>query len=156
MKKIVIAIGADHRGFSMKEFLKKECIVSGYAIIWQDVGAHSDERSDYPLFAMRAVGHMKQKKADCSVLLCGTGVGMAIAANRFKGIYAALVWNIDVARQAKEDDNANVLVLPSDYIDNEKARAMVVAWLEAEFKYQRYEKRIAMIDAISTQQQVSD
>ncbi len=153
MKEIVIAIGADHRGFAMKEYLKKECVVPKYLITWSDVGAYTDERSDYPIFAIEVSQCIQQKKAQYGVLLCGTGVGMAVAANRFAGIYAALVWNVHVARQAKEDDNANVLVLPSDYINNKKARDMIITWLGAEFKHQRYKQRIAIIDAITQPQQ---
>jgi len=155
MKKIIIAIGADHRGFAMKEYLKKERLMTGYDLSWIDVGAHSKERSDYPLFAIQVAEQIVYNKAHLGVLLCGTGIGMAIAANRFSGVYAGLVWNEQVARRAKEDDTVNVLVLPSDYIDNQKAQAMLVAWLGAKFKHERYSKRIAMIDAI-TQQQASE
>lgn len=152
MKEIIIAIGADHRGFAMKEYLKKECKFFDSTLTWLDVGVYSEERSDYPLFAIKVAQAVLQKNAHVGVLLCGSGVGMAIAANRFPGIYAGLAWNEDVARQAKEDDKVNVLVLPSDYIDNEKARAMLVAWLGAEFKHKRYAQRIAMIDAITQQE----
>lgn len=156
MKEIIIAIGTDHHGFAMKEYLKQESSLLGYDLTWIDVGAHSDERSDYPFFAIQVAEIMQQNKAHCGVLLCGTGIGMAIAANRFSGIYAGLVWNEQIACQAKEDDNVNVLVLPSDYIDNKTARAMLIAWLGAEFKDKRYAQRIAMIDAITQQQQAPE
>lgn len=148
MKEIIIAIGADHRGYSMKEYIKQECVIQGYCLKWLDVGTDSEERSDYPVFAIKVVRFLQNQDAEYGVLLCGTGVGMTIVANRFKGIYAGLAWNEDIARKAKEDDNINVLVLPSDYVDNKTARAMVITWLVSEFRHMRYEKRIAMIDAI--------
>ena len=104
MKEITIAIGADHRGFAMKEYLKQNCIIPNYAFTWIDVGADSDTRSDYPIFAIRVAKYIQEKNAFYGILLCGTGIGMAIAANRFKGIYAGLAWNEESARLAKEDD----------------------------------------------------
>jgi ribose 5-phosphate isomerase B len=87
-------------------------------------------------------------KAEYGVLLCGTGVGMAIAANRFKGIFAAVAWNEAVARASKEDDNANVLVLPADDLSEEQTLRIVSAWLGAHFKEGRYRERVAQIDRL--------
>jgi len=137
-----IAIGADHRGFAHKEFIKQALA----DVEWVDVGAYNDERSDYPLFARKVVQAMQDKKADCGVLLCGTGVGMAVAANRYNQMYAALVWNKEIARQSKSHDNANILVLPSDYVSPDQAVAMIRAWLETEFLAGRYAERVNMID----------
>lgn len=143
-----IVIGTDHRGFAMKEWLKKNLHVSATEISWLDVGTFDDQRTDYPLYATLAAQAIQEKKADVGILLCGTGVGMAIVANRFAGIYAALVWNKEIARASKEDDNANILVLPSDFVSNEQALEMIQAWLHASFKKGRYQYRIDMIDAI--------
>lgn len=118
-------------------------------ISWLDVGAYSEERSDYPEFAIAACTALLESKADVGILICGSGVGMAITANRFSKIYAALAWNDTVARLSREDDNSNVLVLPSDFVTNEQAVSMVIAWLTADFKNGRYKQRIAMIDSIS-------
>lgn len=148
MKSITIAIGADHHGFALKKSLKEVGGMGGYSVSWIDVGGYSDERSDYPEFAIKAIEAMKFGDADAAVLICGTGAGMAIAANRYHGIYAALAWDLTTARRAKEDDHANILVLPSDYIHDELAQDMVTAWLLAEFKQGRYAERIKMIDAI--------
>lgn len=150
LNKLKIAIGADHRGYQLKEYLQQHVTRPGTTIEWLDVGAYNDERSDYPEFAIAAAKAMLENKADVAILICGTGVGMAVAANRFHGVYAALVWNTEIARLAKEDDHANVLVLPSDFVASKDAVAMVHAWLTAEYKQGRYEKRIAMIDAIKT------
>ena len=116
------------------------------SISWIDVGAFNEERSDYPLFAQLVCKEIVQGNAKFGVLVCGTGVGMAIAANRFRGIYAALAWNEHVARLSKEDDNANVLVLPSDFVSPEESIAMIRAWLSAKFQAGRYQQRLAMID----------
>ncbi len=147
-KKYVIAIGADHRGFEHKQFLMQH----SYAhvdIIWIDVGAFSQERSDYPEFALAAVKPLLEKKVDYAVLLCATGVGMAIVANRFPGIFAGVAWNAEIAASAKEDDKVNIIVIPSGCVTHEEAVHIFSAWLSAEFKHGRYEERIAMIDAIN-------
>jgi ribose 5-phosphate isomerase B len=147
-KKRSIAIGADHRGYSMKEFLKKHKEFDTTTVEWQDVGAVDDQRSDYPKYAIRAVAAMREKAADSAVLICGSGIGMAITANRYPGIYAGVVWNADIAAIAKEHDHVNVLVFPSDYVSNEDALRMLQAWLVAQKKDGRYEKRLEMIEEI--------
>lgn len=147
-KKRSIAIGADHRGYAMKEFLKKHTEFDTTTIEWHDVGALDDERSDYPTYGMRAVAAMHKKVSDSAVLICGSGIGMAITANRYPGIYAGVVWNADIAAIAKEHDHVNVLVFPSDYVSNEDALKMLQAWLVAKKKDGRYEKRLAMIEEI--------
>lgn len=146
---ITVAIGADHRGFELKESLLQLSTVCDTAVSWLDVGAASGDRSDYPVFAIKAVEAIKAGKAEYAVLMCGTGVGMAVAANRYPDIYAALAWNVEIARLSREDDNANVLVLPSDYVTHNEARDMVCAWLSARFKSGRYQKRIDLINAIT-------
>lgn len=139
---IRIAIGADHRGFTQKEHIKNA--LSDYE--WIDVGADSDARSDYPVFS-HAVSHsISSGQATHGVLLCGSGIGMAIAANRHAGVYAGLAWNKEVAALAKEHDNVNVLVLPSDFISPDEAVKMIKAWLSASFRGGHYADRVAMID----------
>lgn len=137
-----LAIGADHHGFPGKEYLKQQLT----DIEWLDVGTFNTERTDYPLFAKKVCEAILKGQAQQGILLCGTGVGMAIAANRFTGIYAGLAWNKEVARLAKEDDNVNVLVLPSEFVTNEQMVVIVSEWLSAQFNEGRYATRIAMID----------
>lgn len=148
MKTLVIALGADHRGYSLKEYIKEGFVSDHYAISWVDVGAYTDVRSDYPVFAQLAVHTLLDEKAQCAILFCGTGIGMAVVANRFPKIYAGVAWNETIAHLSKEDDNVNVLVIPADYVTNDQAYRIILAWLHAEFKHDRYEKRIAMIDAL--------
>jgi ribose 5-phosphate isomerase B len=137
-----IAIGTDHRGFAHKEFIKKQCVEHQ----WTDVGAYDDQRSDYPLYAQRVIELILSGAVDCGVLLCSTGIGMAIAANRHTSIYAAVVWNEHIAQQAKAEDNMNVLVLPSDCVSFEQSVAIIQVWLATSFKGGRYADRLAMID----------
>ena len=145
-----IAIGADHHGFQLKNEIQRSLVVDmeGRNISWIDVGCFSATRCDYPIQAKEVVVAMKTNMADFGVLLCGTGVGMAIVANRYAGIYAALVWTEELARKAREHDNANVLVLPADYITADQAIAMVKAWLLATFEGGRHQNRIEQIDTL--------
>lgn len=141
-------IGADHRGLAHKEAIKPA--VSGMA--WHDIGAYDTERSDYPIFAHAVCQEIIAGRAQAGVLICGSGIGMAITANRYKGIYAGLVWNEEVARLSKEHDNTNVIVIPSDFVSADMAIAMVSAWSRAEFLEGEYRQRIQMIDAKLTDQ----
>ena len=146
-----IAIGTDHRGYELKESIVKHHTIGIHAIDWVDVGTFNTDRTDYPPFAIEVSKLILLKKVDYGILLCGTGVGMAIVANRFPGIYAGLVWSEELAKLAKEDDNVNVLVLPADFIKMENVLPILQAWLTAQFQAGRYEKRIEMIDTIKLQ-----
>ncbi|MDP3888986.1 MAG: RpiB/LacA/LacB family sugar-phosphate isomerase, partial [bacterium] len=103
---------------------------------------------DYPLFACVVAQMIQKKEVDRGILICGSGIGMAVAANRFKGVYAGLVWNEEIARVSRKHDKVNVLVLPSDFISPQEAVILVNAWLETEFLGGRYQDRIHMIDDI--------
>src|SRR5262245_4845693 len=116
-----IAIGADHRGFELKEFLMQQESLADKKIIWTNVGCFVPDRTDYPLFASPVSILVQTKQVDIGILICGTGTGMAVAANRFERIYAGVAWNEVIARLNKEDDNVNILVLPSDFVTPEQA-----------------------------------
>lgn len=148
MKEYILAIGSDHRGFEQKEYIKAQFRVADAWVTWLDQGAYNDERSDYPIFAQKVAQAVQKGDALGGVLLCGTGAGMAIVANRFGGIYAGLVWNEQTARMAKEHDNVNVLVLPSDFITPEQALEYVLVWFHATFIAGEYQKRLDLIDTI--------
>lgn len=141
-----IAIGSDHRGYIHKAVIQQGVSIETKRIEWIDVGCFTAERTDYPPFAYDVVQAMKTKRADLGILLCGSGVGMAIAANRFDKIYAALVWDKLTAARSKEEDNANILSLPADYVTPEQSVEIVIEWLNAEFLGDRYKKRLEMID----------
>lgn len=140
-----IAIGSDHRGFELKTFLQKN--FPDKSVSWIDVGCDSALRCDYPDFAKKVVEKIQAGDADLGILLCGTGVGMSVAANRFKGIYAGLAWNKTIAKLNKEHDKVNVLVLPADFISNDQAVDIISAWLNATFIGGQYQTRIEKIDA---------
>jgi ribose 5-phosphate isomerase B len=147
-KTISIAIGNDHRGVEEKKNIIRDVHIPNLEINWLDVGCFNTEYCDYPKYAKLVVDAMLQKKADRGILLCATGVGMAIAANRFDHIYAALVWNEEVARLSREHDYSNILVLPSDYVTGEQAVCIIQTWLKAKFLDGKYQKRITMIDTL--------
>lgn len=146
-KKLIIA--TDHRGYELKEFLKTVVKTAhNIPVTWTDVGAYNAERSDYPIFAHAAIKKLHEQQYDGIVLLCGSGNGMAISANRFKGIYACVCWNPLIARQAKEDDNCNVLVLAADDMTQAESVEILSAWLHATFKSGRYAQRLEQLDAL--------
>ena len=145
---MIIAIGNDHHGCEQKQRIKDMLILSGETIQWLDVGSSSPERVDYPPYGIDVAVALQEGRAQYGILLCGTGVGMSIVANRFAGIYAALAWNKELAQKSKEDDNANVLVIPSDYVSDDDAVAMIKTWLAASFKKGRYQERLAIIDKL--------
>ena len=109
MLKVNIGISSDHRGYAFKEYLKFQTLIGDYTIVWHDFGCFTSERCDYPPFAQKVAQAIRKHEVQWGVVLCGSGIGMAIAANRYPGIYAGIAWNSDVARKAKEDDNVNVL-----------------------------------------------
>lgn len=139
-----IIIGTDHRGYKHKEYIKTECS----SIYWIDIGCFSENPVDYPLIALKTVELMHNKEATQAVLLCGSGIGMSIATNRHKGIFAALAWNTRVAKQAKEHENANILILPATYIDMSQSVDCINAWLNAYFLSGHYKERCSMIDGL--------
>jgi ribose 5-phosphate isomerase B len=142
---IKIALGADHRGFAHKQYIINY-FSTHPSCTFIDVGTNCHERTDYPIYAEKLVELIVSGQVQQGILLCGSGIGMAIAANRHKGIRAGVVWNDRVAKMAKEDDNVNVLVLPSDYISHESLIPLIDSWLYAEFKGGRYAERIEMLD----------
>ncbi|MBU1008201.1 RpiB/LacA/LacB family sugar-phosphate isomerase [Candidatus Dependentiae bacterium] len=138
-----IIIGSDHRGYALKEQLKE----AFSQIEWVDVGTtNGDDRADYPVVTKSVCKKILEGESDRGILICGSGIGVSIAANRFPKIYAALCWSPEVATVAREHDGANVLALPADFLDGDRAVATVQAWLDALFAGGRYQKRLDMID----------
>lgn len=139
-----IYLGADHAGFNLKTQLLEHLHHAGHEV--EDVGAHNlDQDDDYPHYALQVATKVLGEEGDDGrgILICGSGQGMSMAANRVQGIRAALAWNKASASAAKEDDNANVLVLPSRFVNTEEAFAMVDTWLKADFKADpKYSRRL--------------
>lgn len=140
-----IPIGADHAGFAMKEQLKEELRRLGYEPV--DVGAKSEEASDYPAFAHAVAEQVASGQARRGVLLCGSGIGMDIAANRHPGVRAALAWQPAIAELSRKHNDSNVLVLPSRFMSQEDASAALRKWLGTEFEGGRHKRRVEQIDA---------
>lgn len=145
---MIITIGSDHRGFELKSQILNKFKHS--KIEWLDVGCFDSSRCDYPVFAYMVTENIIKKQAHFGILICGSGVGMSIAANRSKGIYAALCWNSKVAIAAYADDSANILVLSSDFVSIEEnlsiVESMINSWKNNTFKGGRYKTRLEMID----------
>jgi ribose 5-phosphate isomerase B len=143
---IRIYLGADHRGFKIKEKLRVWLESEGYEVM--DKGnMRYDPEDDFPDFALK-VAEEVSKGNRVGILLCGSG-GMAVVANKVKGIRAVEVYDEEGAEHAKSDDRANVLALPADAIDIDKAKKIVNAWLKASFKTDtKYLRRIRKIDEI--------
>ena len=136
-KKLYIA--SDHAGFALKSKLcdRSESLV--------DLGTNSEESVDYPDFAHKLTNEVLKDAGNLGILICGTGVGMSMAANRVKGIRAGLVTNNEIARLIRQHNNANVLVLPGRFMDEEEAIKSVKTFIETEFEAGRHQARIDKI-----------
>ena len=136
-KKLYIA--SDHAGFALKSKLcdRFESLV--------DFGTNSEESVDYPDFAHKLTNEVLKDNSNLGILICGTGVGMSMAANRVKGIRAGLVSNNEIARLIRQHNNANVLVLPGRFMDEEEAIKSVKIFIETEFEAGRHQARIDKI-----------
>jgi len=142
----MIVIGSDHGGLDLKAALtsylqRRGCIVS-------DAGTDTDASVDYPDFGLKVAELVVAGTAELGVLICGTGIGMSIAANKVPGVRAALVTDVFMARMAKEHNNANVLVLGGRVLDEQKACDLVGAWLDAAFEGGRHQSRLDKITEI--------
>lgn len=147
-----IAIGSDHVGYPLKEEIKVYLGELGYTC--QDFGTHSVERTDYPLFARDVTSAISSKEADAGILICGTGVGMAITANKVKGIRAVVCSEPYSAMLSRQHNNTNVLALGARVVGSELARMIVKAWVEAEFEGGRHASRLEIISQIEADRPV--
>lgn len=145
-EKLKVAIGSDHAGFALKENVRKYLAEKGCEV--EDCGVHSEQPADYPDYAEKVAVRVAGREAGCGVLICGTGLGVAIAANKVHGIRAATCNNTLLARFAREHNNANVLAMGGRIIDAAEARKIVDTWLAAEFAGGRHARRVEKITAI--------
>lgn len=145
-----IALGADHAGYELKDQIKQHLQQKGVDV--RDEGTSSPESVDYPDYA-RAVAHdVSQQHADLGILVCGSGIGMAIAANKVHGIRAAKVDTEYEAQMSREHNNANVLTLGSRIVKPEEALRIVDTWLATQFAGGRHERRVEKIAAIEQEE----
>lgn len=147
----MIAVGADHGGFRMKETLKLLLVQLGHRV--HDFGTNSEDAVDYPDFAHAVARSVADGGSDVGIIIDGAGVGSAMTANKVPGVRAAACYSVAVARNSREHNDANVLTLGSKTISNEEMREIVTAWLATEITEDRHRKRVAKIDAIQRQYQ---
>jgi ribose 5-phosphate isomerase B len=138
-----IAVAADHAGLPLKEEVRKHLEARGISVV--DLGTHSTESVDYPRFAARAARAVVDGQVEQAILCCGTGVGVAISANKVRGIRAAVVSEPASARLAREHNDANVLCIGARIVGVELAREIVDAWLSASFQGGRHQRRVDQI-----------
>lgn len=140
----MIFLGSDHRGYLAKEKIKKN--LNSKNIQYIDLGVDSNKNPvDYPDYALK-VSCQITDRADRGILICQTGIGMCLAANKVKGIRAAVVWNLELAKKSRRDNDANVLCLPAKYVASKNLAQIVNTWLETKFSEdQRHIKRLQKI-----------
>ena len=142
----MIALGCDHGGYELKLEIKKYLDEKG--IEYKDYGCDSLESVDYPVYAKKVAHAIVDGECEKGILICGTGIGISITANKFKGIRAAAVMNEESAKFAKADDDINVITLGGDYLTTNEAICIIRNWLATEFKGGRYEERLKMVEEI--------
>ncbi len=145
-RKLKIALGADHAGFPLKETIRGYLLSKGYEV--EDHGASSAQSVDYPDFAERVAKRVASGSADSGVLICGTGLGMELAANKVSGIRATPCNDTLSAQFARSHNNANVLTLGARLVDEATARKILDVWFSTAFEGGRHERRIEKIAAI--------
>ena len=139
-----IAIASDHGGFNLKNYIKDYLVIKGIEFV--DFGTNDTNSCDYPIFARKVAAAILDGSCDRGILVCGTGVGMAIMENRYRGMRAVNAGDVYSAKMSRLHNNSNVLTLGERVIGNGLALSIVEAWLNAEFEAGRHQKRIDMLD----------
>ena len=139
----MIVIGADHGGFKLKEEIKK--YFEEKEIEYEDKGTFSEESVDYPNIAKAVAKDVSDKKADIGILICRSGIGMSMVANKFKGVRCAVCYQEQTAKFSRMHNNANILALGADYISTNEAICIVRQFLATEFEGGRHEARVNLI-----------
>ena len=143
---IKISIGSDHAGFELKQHIKEYLqSITDHKVELNDWGCYSEERVDYPDFAHKVSIQVSEGKADLGILVCGSGNGISMAANKWQDIRCALCWNKEIAEMARLHNDANILSLPGRYITKEEAIKCIDVFLNTGFEGGRHSERIAKI-----------
>lgn len=145
-----ISIGSDHGGFLLKEDIKSRLIKDQHEVI--DCGCDSQESVDYPLYGMRVCKNVQGEKSEVGILICTTGVGMSITANKHHGIRAVLAHNPDMAEFSRRHNDSNVLCFGAKYFEVEEAYEMVKAFISAEFEGDRHARRVDLMNKLEVKQ----
>jgi len=143
-----IAVGCDHRGIEVKHWMMESLRALGHEVV--DAGTHSTESCDYPDVAAQVARQVARGEVDQGVLICGTGIGMSITANKQAGVRAALCWNEATATLARQHNNANVLCVGSNWATRDAVNQIVTAWVNSSFEGGRHERRVAKIQQLET------
>lgn len=143
-----IALAADHAGYEEKEIIKKTLDELG--VDYVDMGTDSCDSVDYPDYARKVAEAVSKGEFEQGLLVCGSGTGMAIAANKVKGVRAAVAWNENIARLARQHNDANVLALPARFMSDDEAGKVLKAWFAADFEGGRHAKRVEKITEIES------
>lgn len=138
-----IAIGSDHRGYSLKERIKTLLSGDGHEIV--DVGTDSEDSADYPDYAVPVAEMTASGEADRGIVVCGSGIGVSIAANKVDGARAALVWTADQARMTRMHNDSNVLALSEELGGDERVDEIVRVWIDTGFEGGRHQRRVDKI-----------
>ena len=141
---MIIAVASDRGGFALKEEVKKHLMERGLEVL--DLGTHSEESVDYPVYGKACGEAVASGKADLGIVVCGTGIGISIAANKVKGIRCGLCTSVEMARLTKQHNNANILALGGRTTETGLAMEIVDAWLDTEFEGGRHLRRTDMLD----------
>ncbi len=141
-----IIIGSDHAGYPMKEKVKAHLVDQG--IHTEDVGTHSEESVDYTDFAKKVASRVSDGTIDRGILICGTGLGMSMVANRFRGVRATLVNDLFSAIMSRRHNDSNILVMGGRLIGDALALQLVDTWLETPFEGGRHQRRLEKIDIV--------
>lgn len=145
----MIAIGSDHGGYRLKEEIKRYLDEKG--IIYNDCGTYSEESVDYPNIAKEVAKRIQSKECEQGILICRSGIGMSIVANKFKGIRCAKCNNEQEAKFSKMHNNSNVLALGADYVSTNEAICIVRSWIATQFEGGRHQERIDIINEIEAE-----
>lgn len=138
-----IAIGCDHGGIVLKPAVKETLEAFGAEVV--DFGTFTEESVDYPVYGLKVAEAVASGECDAGVLMCGTGIGISISANKVKGIRAAVTTNTFMAEMTKRHNNANIIALGGRVVTPDEAKAIVKAWFEAEYEGGRHQRRLDMI-----------
>lgn len=141
-----IPIGADHAGFQLKEIITNHLKNKGFEV--EDFGCYSEESIDYPDFGHPVASKVEENVGTLGILICGSGNGINMTANKHQGVRSALCWNKEVASLAREHNNANILALPARFISTEEALEMVDVFLSTAFEGGRHELRVNKIACV--------
>jgi len=140
---MLIPIGSDHAGFETKQILIEHLIQLGYEV--KDYGCYSDQSIDYPDYAHPVAEHIEANPGSLGILLCGSGNGISMTANKHQGIRCALCWTAEIAELARQHNDANIISLPARFISVEEAKQMVEIFLNTAFEGGRHATRVAKI-----------